>query len=252
MQVVSRTHEGMVRHNNEDALFVRAPHLFAVADGMGGHAAGEVASRETIRAFAAATRELRREECKENAAGVLWYALQKANSHVYKMANGREEWKGMGTTMTSLYLEETEEQEYKAYIAHVGDSRMYIYSADEEKLVQVTRDQTYVANLVAKGEITPEEAEIHPQRHMLMKAIGVEEELRPDVLEMKLNKANRVLLCSDGLSDMLQEAEILELFKIENLEALADALLEKALDNGGRDNITFILIDLNGEEVTAE
>lgn len=251
MQVISRTHEGMVRDNNEDALFVRVPHLFAVADGMGGHAAGEIASRETIRAFAAATRDLRRETCEENAAGVLWYALQKANSHVYKMSNSREEWRGMGTTMTSLYLDKPEADGYKAYVAHVGDSRMYIYSSTEAKLIQVTRDQTYVANLVAMGEITPEEAEVHPQRHMLMKAIGVEEEVRPDVLELKLGYNNKVLLCSDGLSDMLQEEEILQLFKIEDLEALADALLEKALDNGGRDNITFILIDL-AKEVAAE
>lgn len=252
MQVVSRTHEGMVRNNNEDALFVRAPYLFAVADGMGGHAAGEIASRETIRAFAAATRDLRREHFQGNAAGVLWMALQKANGHVYAMANGKEEWKGMGTTMTSLYLEPGEGDNFKAFIAHVGDSRMYVYSGSENRLIQVTRDQTYVANLVAQGEITPEEAVMHPQRHMLMKAIGVEEELRPDILEMTVAKDSKVLLCSDGLSDMLQDEEILEQFKIENIEELADALLEKALDNGGRDNITFILIDLAGEEVAAK
>ena len=251
MQVVSRTHVGMVRDNNEDALFVREPYLFAVADGMGGHAAGEIASRATIRAFSAATKELRQEHFQGNAAGVLWMAMQKANRHVFAMASGREELKGMGTTMTALYLEEHDDG-FAAFVAHVGDSRMYVYSEAEEKLIQVTRDQTYVASLVAQGEITPEEASIHPQRHMLMKAIGVEEEIRPDVLEMQLKHNNRVLLCSDGLTDMLKEQEILEIFKMKELDAMADALLEKALANGGRDNITFILIDLAGEEVSAD
>ena len=110
--------------------------------------------------------------------------------------------------------------------------------------MQVTRDHTYVADLQANGEITEEEAFIHPQRHILMKALGVEERVRSDSLHFKLVPNDRLLLCSDGLSDMLREQEILDIMGGADLEKVADELLERSLSNGGRDNVSFIIIDM--------
>ena len=118
--------------------------------------------------------------------------------------------------------------------------------------MQVTRDHTYVANLQASGEITEEEAFSHPQRHILMKALGVEESVRADSLHFKLVPDDRLLLCSDGLSDMLREQEILDIIGGEDLEKVADALLERSLNNGGRDNVSFILIDLAQKSTAGE
>ena len=246
MQVISRTHVGLVRENNEDALLVREPSLFAVADGMGGYAAGEIASRSTIKAFEAATHSLRHEQGEKNICKVLTEAFDKANTHVFKMAVSNDKYTGMGTTMTALYLP----GDGTAYCCHVGDSRLYTYR--EGNLVQVTRDHTYVADLQASGEITEEEAFIHPQRHILMKALGVEESVRSDSLHFKLLPDDRLLLCSDGLSDMLREQEILDIMGGKDLEQVADALLERSLSNGGRDNVSFIIIDMAAQAAAEE
>ena len=217
---------------------MREPYLFAVADGMGGYAAGEIASRAIIKAFEAATHSLRHEQGEKNICKVLTEAFDKANTHVFKMAVSNDKYTGMGTTMTALYLP----GDGTAYCCHVGDSRLYTYR--EGNLVQVTRDHTYVADLQASGEITEEEAFIHPQRHILMKALGVEESVRSDSLHFKLLPDDRLLLCSDGLSDMLREQEILDIMGGKDLEQVADALLERSLSNGGRDNVSFIIIDM--------
>ena len=246
MQVVSRTHVGLVRENNEDALLVREPYLFAVADGMGGYAAGEIASRSILKAFEAATHSLRHQQGEQNIHKVLVEAFDKANTHVFKMAVSNDKYTGMGTTMTALYLP----GDGTAYCCHVGDSRLYTYR--EGNLVQVTRDHTYVADLQASGEITEEEAFIHPQRHVLMKALGVEESVRADSLHFKLLPDDRLLLCSDGLSDMLRQQEILDLMGGEDINSVADQLLERSLCNGGRDNVSFILIDLAEEAAAKE
>ena len=246
MQVVSRTHVGLVRENNEDALLVREPYLFAVADGMGGYAAGEIASRAILKAFEAATHSLRHQQGEQNIHKVLVEAFDKANTHVFKMAVSNDKYTGMGTTLTALYLP----GDGTAYCCHVGDSRLYTYR--EGNLVQVTRDHTYVADLQASGEITEEEAFIHPQRHVLMKALGVEESVRADSLHFKLLPDDRLLLCSDGLSDMLRQQEILDLMGGEDINSVADQLLERSLCNGGRDNVSFILIDLAEEAAAKE
>ena len=244
MLVVSRTHVGLVRENNEDAFLVRAPHLFAVADGMGGHAAGEIASRATIKAFEAATHSLRHEQGEGSISSALRQAFDKANEHVFKMAVSNEKYTGMGTTMTALYLP----GDGTAYCCHIGDSRLYLYR--DGVLQQLTKDHTYVANLQEKGEITEEEAFVHPQRHMLLKALGVEEEIMADVLHFELQGQDRLLLCSDGLSDMLRDVEIASIIGDEDVQQAAYRLLELSLVNGGRDNVTLILIDLaeQGEE----
>ena len=246
MQVVSRTNVGMVRTNNEDSFLVREPYLFVVADGMGGCAAGEIASRATLKAFEAATHELR-EGYEGDASGVLKDAFVKANEHVFKMAVSNEAYTGMGTTMTALYLQ----GDNTAYVAHIGDSRMYLYR--HGVLMQVTQDHTYVTKLLEEHKITRQEAQIHPKRHMLMRAIGVEESIDFDVIPFTVEEGDRLLLCTDGLTDMLTEMEITTLMEGEDLEAVGDSLIEKALDNGGRDNVTIVLVDITaGEEVGSD
>lgn len=242
MQVISRTHVGLVRENNEDALLVREPSLFAVADGMGGYAAGEIASRSTIKAFEAATHSLRHEQEEQNIRKVMLEAFDKANTHVYKMAVSNESYSGMGTTMTALYLP----GDGHGYCCHVGDSRLYLFRND--KLEQLTHDHTLVADLKEQGKITDEEAFVHPQRNILLQALGVEETVKADFFSFRLQEGDRLLLCSDGLSDMLRAAEISRIIGCANPEQAADKLLEQSLDNGGRDNVSLILIDLTTQE----
>lgn len=243
MRVVSKTRVGLVRENNEDALLVREPYLFAVADGMGGYAAGEIASRSTIKAFAAATHCLRREQ-EENVGKVMLEAFNKANTHAHKMSLNNSNYNGVGTTVTALYLPGNN----IGYCCHIGDSRMYRFR--EGKLEQMTQDHTYVASLLAEGKISEEEAMVHPKRHMLLQAVGVEDEIQADLLQIDVKESDRILLCSDGLIDMLKDEEIAELIALENLEEAGEQLLEKALDNGGRDNVSLILIEIgqSGEE----
>ena len=241
MQVVSRTHVGLVRENNEDALLVREPYLFAVADGMGGYAAGEIASRSTIKAFEAATYSLRHEMGEQDIKKIMLEAFAKANTHVFKMAVSNEQYTGMGTTMTALYLADAA----NAYCCHVGDSRLYLYR--DGALKQLTHDQTFVADLQEKGEITEEEAFVHPQRNILLQALGVEESVEADFFHFRLQAGDRLLLCSDGLSDMLRKQEIAQLVGVTDLVQAADALLEQSLDNGGRDNVSLILLDLTSQ-----
>ncbi len=244
MQVVSKTHVGLVRENNEDAILVREPYLFAVADGMGGYAAGEIASRSTIKAFEAATYSLRHTQEEQNIRSILLDAFDKANAHVYKMAVSNEKYAGMGTTLTALYLP----GDGTAYCCHIGDSRLYLYR--DGVLRQMTCDHTYVSDLQLQGKITAEEAFVHPQRHILLRALGVDEKIKADSLRFELQAHDRLLLCSDGLSDMLRDAEIAALIGCADAEEAAGKLLEQSLDNGGRDNVSLVLIDLaaQGEE----
>ena len=243
MKVISRTNVGMVRENNEDSFYVREPYLFAVADGMGGHAAGEIASRSTLKAFSAATLELRR-GFHGDASTILKEAFFRANEHVYKMATTNEAYAGMGTTMTALYIQD----DGTAYAAHIGDSRLYLFR--HSTLMQVTKDHTYISQLLDEKRINREEALLHPQRHMLMRAIGVEQDIELDVIPFSVEAGDRLLLCTDGLSDMLTEMEITAIMLQEELDDIGDALISKALDNGGRDNVTLVLVEITrGEEV---
>ena len=241
MKVISKTHVGMVRNNNEDSLLVREPFLFAVADGMGGYSAGEVASRETLRAFEAATHDLRHQkDC--DVVEVLLDAFAKANKHTFVLAQKNSAYKGMGTTLTALYLP----GDNTAYAAHVGDSRLYLYR--NNTLSQITKDHSYVADLLAQGKITSSEAFNHPKKNMLLQALGVEEEIRTDIFHFALEKGDILLLCSDGLSDMLRDMEIAHILEASDFENAATALLEQSLDNGGKDNISLIMIAVEEDD----
>lgn len=241
MKVISKTHVGMVRSNNEDSLLVREPFLFAVADGMGGYSAGEIASRETLKVFEFATHQLRHQGDMEPEE-VLREAFAKANKHTYVLAQKNNAYKGMGTTLTALYLP----GDNTAYAAHVGDSRLYLYR--NNTLSQITHDHSYVADLLAQGKITDKEAFNHPKRNVLMQALGVEEEIKTDIIHFALEQGDVLLLCSDGLSDMLQDVEIASILEKDAFEKAAIDLLEQSLDNGGKDNISLIMIAIEEDE----
>lgn len=231
----------MVRTVNEDALLTTGPELFALADGMGGYAAGETASREALQVL-----QQEAEKFKELTGTELCTALretvQQANAHIRQMAQSEAQYHDMGTTLVAVYLA----ADGKAYAVNVGDSRLYTWRAGV--LQQITRDHSYVAELLANGEITAQEAFKHPKKNIILRAVGAEDELEADCFTMELTADTKLLLCSDGLSDMVDDRQISEILQAHETAEAAEALLEAALDNGGRDNISLILIDLTPTE----
>lgn len=234
MKVFSKTHVGLIRENNEDALLVQEPKLFAVADGMGGSNAGEVASKNAIRVFRTSFEQ--KIEMEQSVACALRKAVDGANSHVYYMSTDRPEYSGMGTTLTALYFENST----TAYVAQVGDSRLYRWRDD--CLTQITQDQTMVGELLAAGKITKEEASKHPKKNMLTQALGVGPDVEAEITKLDISPQDRYLICSDGLSNMLSEQELITGLKEKDLNRCGEWLLERALQNGGKDNISLILI----------
>ena len=235
MRVSSKTHLGLIRENNEDAMLVASPNLFAVADGMGGSNAGEVASHSALHIFRAVL-----EKQLEDGQGVS-YAFRKAisetNENIYKLSGDKPEYKGMGTTLTALYIDK-----YNfAHVAQVGDSRLYRYR--NGRLTQITEDQTLVGEMVKAGKITRHEAKVHPHKNLLSQAIGVSKIIQAELSRFEIKKDDVLLLCSDGLSNMLTEEEIANGLSLGEPQKCVEQLLELALKNGGRDNITLIVID---------
>lgn len=232
----SRTDVGYVRDHNEDSLIIIPP-LFAVADGMGGHEAGEIASEITVSTLA----ELAPDHL--DAEG-LTAAVEAANYNVLKAPRqgiGRD---GMGTTLTAAMLEGE-----RLLIAQVGDSRAYLLH--NGRLQQITRDHSLMADLIEAGQITPEEARYHPNRSVITRAIGSDIHMRPDIYELNVAAGDRLLLCSDGLSTMVSDHAIEAIMRRQdNAQHCADELVEAALENGGVDNVTVIVVDIAGFTAT--
>ena len=222
---------GKVRQHNEDFWMFDPPHLAIVADGMGGHAAGEIASRMAARSVMLFLRE--QTVIDET---VLRISIEKANDIVYHESQSNEECGGMGTTMTLCY-----EAEGMLHWAHVGDSRLYLYR--EKNLRQITRDHSFVGELERSGQITKEEAETHPKRNLLMRAIGADSEIEVDSGIFPIFESDIILICTDGLTNMVTESEIANVIGEyqENIEMAVVRLVEIANQNGGRDNITVVL-----------
>lgn len=235
MRVSSKTHLGLIRENNEDALLVASPTLFAVADGMGGTNAGEVASHDTLHVFRAVLEK--QLEDGQSVSYAFRKAISVANENIYKLSNEKPEYKGMGTTLTALYIDK-----YNfAHVAQVGDSRLYRYR--NGKLMQITEDQTLVGEMVKAGKITRMEAKLHPHKNLLSQAIGVNKIIQAELSRFEIKKDDVLLLCSDGLSNMLTEEEIANGLSLGEPQKCVEQLLEQALKNGGRDNITLIVLD---------
>lgn len=228
----SRTDIGYVRDHNEDSLIIIPP-LFAVADGMGGHEAGEIASEITVNTLA----ELAPSHL--DAEG-LTAAVEAANYNVMKAPRqgiGRD---GMGTTLTAAMLEGE-----RLLIAQVGDSRAYLLHKGH--LQQITRDHSLMADLIEAGQITPEEARVHPNRSVITRAIGSGIHMRPDIYELNVDAGDRILLCSDGLSSMISNNAIESIMRRQSdAQHCADELVTAALENGGADNVTVVVADVPG------
>ena len=235
MAATLRTDIGKLRKQNEDAAwFDEARAVFAVADGMGGHLAGEVASRMAIEAVQRMARENERP-----GIAALREAVACAHETILAHAQDHIECAGMGTTLSVLWLGEN-----YAYIAHVGDSR--IYSLGEGSLTQITQDHSLVEELVRAGLITREQARTHPRRNIITRALGTHGENEPDLLVTDVQDGDVFLLCTDGLTGMVPDDEIERTLRDCGIEAAADRLLALALDAGGRDNVTLILCARKG------
>ena len=238
----SATDVGRVRRVNQD-LPLEAPNLFAVADGMGGHVGGEVAAQVAVDAL---LRVFSREPTK---AG-LEDAFSKANRAVWQESQDHSELRGMGTTLAAVALVGDEEGRDTLALANVGDSRAYLFS--EGHLVQITADHSLAEERMRHGEITEEEAAVHPQRHILTRALGISSEVETDMWELQLRPGDRVLLCSDGLSNELTNEEMAEvLATVPDPGEAAHQLVDVANEHGGSDNITAVVVDvLVGEPAT--
>ena len=221
----SRTDVGCVRDHNEDSLVV-APPLFVVADGMGGHAAGEIASEIAVNVIA--------ERAPEHPdANELGRAVQAANHAILKAAHEGRGREGMGTTCTAAMLEGE-----RLVIAQVGDSRAYLLH--KGKIQQLTRDHSLMADLIEAGQITPEEARVHPQRSVITRALGSDPRTVADLYEINVDAGDRLLLCSDGLSGMVLDQDI------EAILNRVSQLVNEAIAAGGHDNVTVIVVDVKG------
>jgi PPM family protein phosphatase len=225
------TDTGLQRRANEDSLLVRSP-LFVVADGMGGAQAGEVASRVAVETFHDGLAD------SSDAEASLVAQVERANAHINELSHRSAEHAGMGTTITAAYVGERE-----VSIAHVGDSRAYCLR--EGELLRLTDDHSLVDELIREGKLTPEEAEEHPQRSVITRALGPEATVEVDVRSFRGRAEDLYLICSDGLTTMLGEDELLELLLAhESLHDAGEALIAAANAAGGKDNITVVLFRL--------
>lgn len=238
MEIFAKTHTGMVRDNNEDFfMYDNDLNFFVVADGIGGHNAGEVASELACTIIIENLRK-HYSSYSQKLPLLLTKSIEKANKAVYIKSLEHENFEGMGTTITLGILSEG-----IVYVAHVGDSRMYIIKND--KIQQVTRDHTLVNELLANGTITCEEAKVHPQRNIITKAVGSSEKLSVDIFEIEVENNNVLLLCSDGLTDTTDDSKILDIIiNSENYHHACTSLIDSANESGGHDNITVMIVKL--------
>ena len=228
LRIVWRTDTGLVRKNNQDSVIVSA-RLFGVADGMGGHNAGEIASgmlRDGL---------IQETEGKDPDSDTLEKAIQKVNQDIFRRQEEDAALTGMGTTLTVMWATKQE-----MILAQVGDSRAY--RIRDGKMEQITQDHSMVADMVRSGVLTEEQAACHPMRNYITRAIGTDEEVEADLYHEKREKGDRWLICSDGLYGLMSRSQLESLSGTEDPETAADQLLHTALENGGKDNISLVLI----------
>ncbi len=240
MKVYYDTNKGLLRENNEDNFIVEETEkysLYAVADGMGGHKAGEVASSIAIDSI----REFFKEKCDQEsfqAPSFIIKSVQLANDKIREEASKKEECSGMGTTITMAVIDLDLNI---AYIGNVGDSRAYILKNNE--ITQITDDHTYVNELLKDGKITKGEAIHHPKRNVITRAVGSEEYVHADIFEIEIFENDVILLCTDGLTTHLSDEKILDTIMEYGSSDSVQKLIKLANDNGGTDNITIIIVD---------
>ena len=235
MKVVSATNVGNYRKNNEDSYYVNeSKNLYVLADGMGGHLAGERASKmatEIIGQDFAKDREIK---SIDDAIEILSSSIRDANKKIFESSQENDDYRGMGTTLSSgLILGDV------LIYSNIGDSRIYRIN---EEMEQITQDDSFVNYLIEIGEITEEEAKNHPKKNVLTKAMGTTSDIEVIVNTLDIKDKDVFLFCSDGLTNMVSDEEIFKIVKENSPEEARDMLLDLALKNGGMDNITFILV----------
>ena len=237
MKVFAMTDIGRVRPINEDAYYLPGEdeRFCAVADGMGGHNAGEVASAMAVEEFARQMRDVENITCEAMRAAVL-----RANDAVFRRAGENAAMSGMGTTFSALAI-----QDDTAYLAHVGDSRIYLVRRGT--IIQLTLDHTLVEEMVLMGKLTVREARVHPKRNIITRALGTEQKVEVDVMQVALRQGDVFFLCSDGLSNNVEEREILGAVQsADDWQEKLRRLVGNALENGGQDNITAMFAVYEG------
>jgi serine/threonine protein phosphatase PrpC len=236
LRTAARSDVGLVRTNNEDSAYV-GPRLLVVADGMGGHAAGEIASSTVV----AALLPLDEEDPGPDLGAVLKKGVAAANERLRIAVDTSEQLEGMGTTLTAFLWDGA-----RLGVAQVGDSRAYLLR--EGTIRQLTLDQTFVQSLVNEGRLTPAQAEQHPQRSLLLQALDGRTDVEPVFLLAQPRAGDRYLLCSDGLSDYVSIETIQSSLSAATPDLAADALVDSALDAGAPDNVTVVVADVIDED----
>lgn len=234
---------GKKRENNEDYIYIPGEDdsmkLFILADGMGGANAGEQASSSAVKFIKNYIKEnfIKIERTKDGLERLLKNAIRATNKHVFEMANDNKAFKGMGTTLIVVLI-----YRGRIHIGHLGDSR--VYRIRQNIFRQLTKDHTLVQNLVKQGAITLEEAKHHPQKNVLLKVLGCEEKVEPDIITKGFVKGDIILMCSDGLYNMVDDKYIYEIImqNLFDINIACKKLVRKANSNGGVDNISAILI----------
>ena len=239
MKFYAITDIGRKRELNEDYIYTSGqpigalPNLFIVADGMGGHKAGDYASMHTVDRFVEVIRELGEEHGVQDAINE---AVTAANAYIYQRSRENSNLSGMGTTLVLASCIGNE-----AIVANIGDSRLYL--VNDDAMTQITRDHSLVEEMVTLGGIDREMARNHPDKNIITRAVGVKEKVAADFFEVDLTKGDKLLLCSDGLTNMLRDEEIYQIIQNnKELEQAAKALVDAANENGGRDNIAVVLV----------
>lgn len=237
-----KTDTGRVRSNNEDAFYFPqgkndSPPLFIVADGMGGHQGGEIASQIAVEEVSSyiTSNFSSNNLCKNQLKTLLKTSLERANKKIFDLSRENPDWAGMGTTLTlALFWDRV------LYIGHVGDSRAY--RIRNNHIEQLTTDHSLVQELVEQGRLTKEEIKTHPMKNVITRAIGTDEDLEPDFLEFNLEDDDIIILCSDGLSNLIDDENIKSIVCNFSPEESTEKLIEKANILGGEDNITVGVI----------
>jgi len=238
LRVVWRTDTGKIRKNNQDAVIL-GKGILGVADGMGGHKGGEIASAELRDGL------IRETENRTPGEDALKEAVQTVNLALWEQQEKDASLTGMGTTLTVLWACGD-----KMIIGQVGDSRAYLLRNGQMK--QMTNDHSMVADMVRRGVLTEEQAACHPMRNYITRAVGTDSEVETDVTTAARRHGDRWLICSDGLYGSMDRQTLETLAQAEDMDQAADALLQKALDNGGKDNISLVLIQDEGEYESEE
>ena len=245
MRIYSATDVGQKRKMNQDYVFAskdpvgNLPNLFVVADGMGGHNAGDYASSHAVQIMVDEIRG----DTDFNPVKVIRHAIECANTEIINQAQSDDKLKGMGTTMVVATIV----GKY-AYVANVGDSRLYVI---KEQIQQVTKDHSLVQEMVRMGEINAEEARNHPDKNIITRALGAEKTVDIDFFDFKLEADCAILMCSDGLSNMVEDEEIQKIMtdSEKSLDEKGEVLIEEANRNGGKDNIAIVLVEPFTNEV---